>query len=168
MISNLKTPRSRPKKASIRKILTWGCFVKNSLFDSLFPMNLMLSLGFSVVFWKATMYGFICWKKGVWNNFQMIWDSFQTSHLMLKNFPFIVSGTLACVRRPMYAYACMRHVHAALGNACAYTCMRMHALGFLGLNFLEIDCFFSSLKSYIFPKTLSSSQFQSDWALDQP
>ena len=75
---------------------------------------------------------------GVWNGSQTMWDSFQTSHLMLKNFPFI---TLACVRRPVYAYVCMRHAHATLGNACTYTCMHMRALGFLGLNFPKIDFF---------------------------
>ena len=50
VISNLKTPRSRPEKALIRKLLTSKCFVKNSLFDSLFLVNLMFSLRIFYVF----------------------------------------------------------------------------------------------------------------------
>ena len=80
---------------------------------------------------------------GVWNSSQTIWDSFQTSHLMLKNLSFIVLGTLAWVRRPVYAYACMKYAHVALEHVCAYACMHTHALGFLDLNFLKIDLFSS-------------------------
>ena len=40
LISKLKTQRLRPEKVSVRRKLTWGCFVKNSLFDSLFLVNL--------------------------------------------------------------------------------------------------------------------------------
>ena len=56
---------------------------------------------------------------------------------------FIVSGTLACVHKPVYAYAWMRHAHVALGHAWANACMHTHALGFLGLNFPKIDIFSS-------------------------
>ena len=59
VISNLKTQRSMPKKASIKRKLTWGCFVKNSLFDSLFLVNLKFSQRTFCVFWKGTMYGFL-------------------------------------------------------------------------------------------------------------
>ena len=52
-------------------------------------------------------------KIGVWNGYQMMWDSFQTSALMHKSLTFIFSGTLACAHRfracmhiRMYAYAC--------------------------------------------------------------
>ena len=49
MINKLETRRSRLEKASIIKLLTWGCLVKNSLFDSLFLANLMFfPLGFSL------------------------------------------------------------------------------------------------------------------------
>ena len=55
----------------------------------------------------------------VWNGSQTMWDSFQTSALMEKNLPFIVSGTLACARMPVYVYACMKHAHAGLENSSA-------------------------------------------------
>ena len=50
VISNLRTPRSRPENVSIKKILTCECFVKNSLFDSLFIMNLVFFLRIFCVF----------------------------------------------------------------------------------------------------------------------
>ena len=73
----------------------------------------------------------------------MMWDSFQTLHLMLKNLSFINSETQTYVCRLVYAYACIRHVHTTLGHACAYMCMRMHARRFIGLNFPKIDLFSS-------------------------
>ena len=39
-------------------------------------------------------------KIGVFNDSQMMWDSFQTSTLMQKNFPFIVSETLVACASP--------------------------------------------------------------------
>ena len=65
-------------------------------------------------------------KMRVWNVSQTMWDSFQNQTLMQKNLPFIVSGTLACIHMPVYAYACMKHVHSNLEHACAYACMRMY------------------------------------------
>ena len=56
---NLKLKDQGQDKASIRKILTWGFFVKTSLFDSLFLVNLMFLLQIFYVFWKGTMYGFL-------------------------------------------------------------------------------------------------------------
>ena len=37
-----------------------------------------------------------------------------------KNLSFIVFGAITCVRRPVYMYAFIRHVQAALGHVCAY------------------------------------------------
>jgi len=73
----------------------------------------------------------------------MMWDSFQNLALMEKALPFIDFGPLACVCMPVYAYACMKHAYTALEHACAYACMRMHALGLPGLKFLKIDLFCS-------------------------
>ena len=47
------------------------------------------------------------------------------------------------MRRPVYAYACIRPVYAASGHACAYALMRTHALEFLSLYFQKIDLFYS-------------------------
>ena len=92
---------------------------------------------------------------------------FNAEKLVFHSFWNIRLGSLACVHRLVYAYACMKHAHANFGHACTYMCMRTHALGFLDLFFPKIDLF-NSWKSYIFPKTLSSSQFQFDRALNQP
>ena len=48
----------------------------------------------------------------------------------VENLSFLVSRTLACAHMPVYVYACMKHVHTELEHACAYACMRTHALGF--------------------------------------
>ena len=48
-----------------------------------------------------------------------------------------------------------------------YACIRVHTLGFSVVFIFKI-IHFNSKKSYIFPKTLSLSQFQSDQVLNQP
>ena len=64
---------------------------------------------------------------------------------------------------PMYADACMKHVYTSLEGAHAYVCMSAHALGLHWPFFSKKEeAYFSLEKSYIFPKTLSASQFQSD------
>ena len=106
------------RKGPNQKILTRGCFVKNSLFDLLFLVNLVFSLRiFCVCIEKVLCMALCSWKMGVWNGSQRMWDSFQTSHLMLKNLFFIVFGTLACMWRPLYVYTCIRPVYAAWGHA---------------------------------------------------
>ena len=131
VISNLKSLKSRLGKASIRKILTWWCFVKNSFLDSLFLVNFVFFLRIFYVFWKVPCMNLYSEKIGVRNGSQMMWDLFQTSALMQKNLSFIVFGTQACVRKLVYANACIKHAHTGLKHACAYTCMSTHALGFL-------------------------------------
>ena len=85
MINKLETRRSRPEKASIIKLLTWGCFVKNSLFDSLFLANLMFSLRiFFVSFAKILCMAFYSLKMKVWNGLQMMWDSFQNPNFNIE------------------------------------------------------------------------------------
>ena len=89
-------------------------------------------------FEKRLCMAFYSYKKGVWNDSQTMWDSFQNPNFNEENMFFIVSGTLTYVRMPVYAYACMKHAYSELKHAyvelkhaCAYTCIRMHALGFL-------------------------------------
>ena len=48
-----------------------------------------------------------------------------------------------------------------------YACIHVHTLGFFVVFIFKI-IHFNSKKSYIFPKTLSLSQFQSDQVLNQP
>ena len=85
MINKLETRRSRLEKASIIKLLTWGCFVKNSLFDSLFLANLMFSLRiFFVSFAKILCMAFYSLKMKVWNGLQMMWDSFQNPNFNIE------------------------------------------------------------------------------------
>ena len=45
--------------------------------------------------------------------------------LNTKNFSFIVSRTVACAHMPVYAYACLKHVHVELEHECAYACPRV-------------------------------------------
>ena len=73
-----------------------------------------------------------------------MWDSFQNQALNVEKLYFIVSRTLACARMPVYAYACMKHAHAGLEHACAYTCIHTDALGFCGISFLKIAYLISS------------------------
>ena len=47
-----------------------------------------------------------------------------------ENLHFIVSGTLACVHMPVYAYAFMKLAYAGLEHVYAYACLGMHALEF--------------------------------------
>ena len=61
----------------------------------------------------------------------------------VENLPFIVSGTLACVRMPMYAYASMKLAYANLKHAYKYACLRMYALGIPWPFFPKIDLFSS-------------------------
>ena len=71
--------------------------------------------------------------------------------LNAENLPFKVSRILAYTRMHMYMYACMKHAHADLKHACAYACMRTHALGFPWSLFLKNSLFGPKI-SYIFYK----------------
>ena len=68
-------------------------------------------------FENVTCMAFYIEKIGVWNISQMMWDLFQTISLMQKNFSFIISGTLTCVRMIMYAYVGMKHAYVGLEHA---------------------------------------------------
>ena len=60
-----------------------------------------------------------------------------------ENLPFIVLGTLACIRMPVYAYAFMKLAYA-------YACLRMHALGFPWPLFSK-NSFIQIIKELYFP-----------------
>ena len=101
--------------------------MKNSIFDSLFLVNLVFSLRiFFVCFEMVPCMAFYSSKMGAWNGSQTMWDSFQNPNFNVDNLSFIVSRTLACVCLPVYAYACMKHAYIELEHACTYACMRMN------------------------------------------
>ena len=113
------------------------------------------------------MYGFIWFENGgleqLPNNV-----GFVPNHVLMQtNLSFIISGTLTCIQMLVYVYACMKHAHTGLEHACAYACMRTHSLG-SSWSFVFKNSFIWFIKEFYFPKILSSSQFQSDWALNQP
>ena len=58
----------------------------------------------------------------------------------------------------VYVYTCMKHAHEDLENACAYACMRMHALGFLW-PFISKKSLFGPKISYIFHKHFPQVNF---------
>ena len=60
--------------------------MKNSFFDSLFLVNFRFSLRIFCVFERVSCVAFYIEKIGVWNSFQMKWDSFQTSTLMQRTY----------------------------------------------------------------------------------
>ena len=139
---NLKLKDQGQDKASIRKILTWGFFVKTSLFDSLFLVNLMFSLRIFYVFENVPCKALYSWKIGVWNSSQKMWDSFQTSVFNAENLPFLCLWNPTCVHRLVPAMQALRlrtPVHA---------CVRRLRV-FFGLYFPK-NIFFYSLKSYFF------------------
>ena len=129
-LENIRTRRSRLEKASIRRKLTWGCFVKNSLFDSLFPVNLRFSLRIFCMFWKDTMYRFLYWENRGLERLPNDVGFVPNLSFNAENLPFIVFGTLACIHMPVYVYTCMKHVYIGLEHTYAYACMRTHALSF--------------------------------------
>jgi len=109
--------------------------VKNSLFDSLFLVNLSFSLKIFCVLENEPCMAIYIVKMGVWTGSQTMRDSFQTSTLMQKTCFFYVSKTLL---------------------ACASSCLRTHALRLCTQAkcflwpFFSKNRFFFSLKSYIF------------------
>ena len=148
--------------------------MKNSLFDSLFLVNLVFSLRIFVSFEKLLCMAIYNSKIGVWNGSQTMWDLFQNPNFNAENLPFIISRTLTCVCMPVYAYACIKfaytcikHAYVELEHACAYACMCTHTLEFSWSLFSK-NSLFNSQKELYFPKILSSSQFQFDWTLNWP
>ena len=156
---SLWTQRSTPKKVSIKQNLTWGCFVQNFLFDSLFSSE-------SYVFYHKNSSSFenlpfqalYSRKKGFGGAYRWCEVHFKPS-FNAENLSFLVSRTLACTHMPVYAYACMKHVQANLEHACTYACMHTHALGFLW-PFFSKNIFILPKISYIFHKYFLQVSFQ--------
>ena len=98
----LRIWRSRPEKVPIKQNLTWGYFVKSSLFDSLFSSESCVFYHcFHLPLKKCLLWLYIVEKQGFraaprWG------DSFQTKFNAEKSFPYIVSRILAT-----YASLCM-------------------------------------------------------------
>ena len=139
MISNLKTQRSRPENASIRKILTLGCFVKKLLlWFTISSKSYVFPYDFYVCFEKVPCMTLYSEKIGVWNSSQTMWDSSQTSALMLKNLSFIVFATLACIYMHARVCICMHEAYVCRFGACVL--IRMPK-GFRGLCFPKIVLF---------------------------
>jgi len=67
-----------------------------------------------------------------------------------KNLFFIVSKTLACVRMPVYVYACIKLAYTGLEHAYAYASLHMHALGFPWPLFSK-NSFIQLIKELYFP-----------------
>ena len=132
--------------------MTWGCFVKNSLFDSLFLMNLSVFPWDFSVFLK--IYHSV--KIGVWNDSQTMWDSFSIN---AENLPYLCFWNLLCMRKIVPTCACKK--------LCAHTdsCVRIARVS-LALLFQKY--IYLLIKSYIFHFNISQVNLTSDWALNQP
>ena len=86
--------------------MTWGCFVKNSLIDSLFLENLSVFQWDFCVFWKFSIYGYLYWENWILERLPDDVKFVPKLSFNAENFPYIVSGT--------------RHV-------CTKLCLRKHA-----------------------------------------
>ena len=124
LISKLQNKKIKTRKGPIQKKIDLKIFCENSLFDSLFLVNLSVPLGFSVCFEKLLCMAFYIEKMRVWNSSQTISDLFQTSVLMQKKTCF------SQFLEPQHAYTCMKLAYTDLENAYAYTCLCTHALRF--------------------------------------
>ena len=104
----------KARKGLNQKILTWWCFMKNSLFDSLFLVNLVFSLRIFYVSWKDTVYGLLKFENEGLEQLPDDVGFVPKPSFNAENLPFIISRTLTYVRMPVYAYTCMEHAYAEL------------------------------------------------------
>ena len=144
LISKLQNKKIKTRKGHIQKKIDLKIFCENSLFDSLFLVNLSFPLGFSVCFEKLLCMAFYIEKMRVWNSSQTISDSFQTSVLMQKKTCF------SQFLEPQHAYTCMKLAYTDLENAYAYTCLCTHALRFSQPFFFK-NSFIQFIKELYFP-----------------
>ena len=123
----------------------------------------MFSLRIFYVFLKATMYGFIqCENRGL----EHLLDNVGFTPKSIFNAKKLVFHSFWNPNMHMHVRLCIRmHTQSLSMRAHTCVCVRMPQ-GFLCLYFSKIAHPIHN-KSYIFPKTVSSSQFQSDWALNQ-
>ena len=151
LISKLQNKKIKTRKGYIQKKIDLKIFCENSLFDSLFLVNLSFPLGFSVCFEKLLCMAFYIEKMRVWNSSQTISDSFQTLVLMQKkNLFFIVSGTLACVH--MHEACVHRSGECVRIHMSVYTCHKVFMAFFFQKQFylvhkrviLSVKTFFKS------------------------
>ena len=80
--------------------------MKNSLLIHYFLVNLGFSCEISVCPKNFPCKAFYSGKNGVWNRSQTMWDSFQTSTIIVENLSFLYFWNPSCVHRNVPAYAC--------------------------------------------------------------
>ena len=125
-------------------------FTRNSEY-CIFPVGFMCVLKMYLV----RLY--IVGKNKVWNGSQTMWDSFQTSAIIVENLPFSCFWNPSCVRRSVPAYAYF--------GPCTQTAAHVRGpRATLVILFPKID--FCSFKSYIFHFNTPQVKLISDWALN--
>ena len=97
---------------------------------------------------------FYSWKNRGWIGSQMMWDSFQTSAIILENLPFLCFWNPSCMRRIVLAYACN-------GS-------RKQAEGYFAQFNSKNRIFFLHSKCYIFHFNTPQVNLIFDWALNWP
>ena len=133
-------------------------FCEKLSFDSLFSSeSCIFPMGFLCVLKMYHVRLYIMEKNRVWNGSQTMWDSFQTSVIIVENLHFSCFWNPSCVCRsvPMYTYF----------GSCTQTAT--HVCGpraILVILFPKID--FCSFKSYIFHFNTPQVNLISDWALN--
>ena len=88
-------------------------------------------------------------KNGVWNGSQTMWDSFQTSDIIVENLSFLCIWNLCCLRRNVPGYACF-------GSSMQAVTYVRRPRATLVILFWKID--FCTFKRLYFPFLHSSSQ----------
>ena len=90
--------------------LTWWCFVKNFIFDSLFLVNLYFYLWDFCVFWKGIMYGYLYCENGGLEQLPDDVKFVSNLNINAENLHFLFFWNPTCVHRlmPAYASSCLR------------------------------------------------------------
>ena len=125
--------------------------MKNFLLIHYFLVNLVFfAWDFCVYFENIPCKAFYSGKNWVWNGSQTMWDSFQTSVIIAKNFPFLCLWNLGSVHKSVPAYACFDPRTQAAAHICGPRATFV-------ILFPKID--FCSIKRLYFPFKHSLSQF---------
>ena len=100
--------KDQGQKKHLSNKIDLGMFCENSLFDSLFLLNLRFSLRIFCVFWKGTTYDYLYCENGV---LEWLLDNVRfvpNLNINTKNLHFLCFWNPTCVRRLVLAYACLR------------------------------------------------------------
>ena len=92
-------------------IVWYYAWIGNLLFGglnihSVLYTNWTFTLEFSVSFENVPCKALYSGINGVWNGFQMMWDSFQTSAIIVENLYFLYFWNPSYVRMSMLTHAC--------------------------------------------------------------